>query len=166
MGLVASLVPYSGASAATVWSFVGKCDAESRIKVGKLQDDLRIVQGTPFKCNKVLVTELSSGRKVVHFTDTGNDLIMPTGFAGSNYDRKTNPKLMFLEFNALYPPRPSALANMPPADAEGTCIFGNHELVKTVELTCTGQMVDKGYKAVYRFGFNVESVSMGQIPNM
>src|SRR5687768_4996153 len=97
---VALAVPVE-ASAATAWIYNGPCK-DGSLKRGKTTDDLRSVGGETISCNQAILMELKNGRKLIHFNTKDGT---PLGFAGPIFDTKTNPKILIVPLDRIYPVR-------------------------------------------------------------
>lgn len=92
------LLSFDPASAADSWLFDGRFHV-SYLKTGATRADLTKEAGQSLGCEKAVVNEFKNGRKLINFvTDDGI-----FGFAGPIFDRGTNPKMMILPIDTIYP---------------------------------------------------------------
>jgi|1186.fasta_scaffold158393_2 hypothetical protein len=85
----------------------------------------------------------------------------PLGFAGGSLDRKTNPKLLIMPLDRIYPVRDlgtdpaeiyrrSASGEGVLQGAEGFCFFDSHQLPAAKSVSCVAKHESGNDKIIYR----------------
>ena len=153
------------AQAATAYFFSGTC-RDSRVKIGKLEDDLAKEPGDPIHCDVAVLLELKNGRKLMQFV-TG---IGALGFSGATLDQNTNPNMVILPVDRLYPVRDlgttaeeqlkrSSQAEGAIDDVEGYCFFQPKKLARVTSLSCVTKYEKRGIKTVHSIKMDVRKVT-------
>ena len=158
------LLSFDPALAADSWLFDGRCH-ESYLKSGATTADLTKEAGQSLRCEKAVVSEFKNGRKLINFaTDDG-----VVGFAGPILDRGTNPKMMILPIDTIYPRRDlgaiedktlqNALKGVEPLrGAKGYCFFDAKDFLKVTAISCASEIQLGEKRSVYSVHMTIEKI--------
>jgi len=150
--------------AATAWFIDGRCK-QSYLKRGTPTDDLSKEAGDPISCDKVFMIALKNGRKLVQFS-TGTGVL---GFAGSEFDAKTNKTMLIMPIDRILPVRDlgkdaaeivqrGSRGEGALNGAEGFCFFDKKQLDKITGMSCVSMHQQGDRKVVYKIEMDVTRV--------
>lgn len=153
--------------AGPTWVMDGKCEADSRSKIGKMSDDLRPLPAEPIACDAAIVSQLKNGNWVIQFTEKQDSANNPVGFVLSGEGR-TNSKGWFQKpLVRVYPPQPSNAIGEDRVvfPAKGGCVVNTPELRNAKQLRCGSETEGDGYRLVMFVTFDVTRVSYQELPD-